>query len=77
MDAFLLQGLARILAFEDTHRAPAGLRDLDDRMLRDIGYEPGVGWIHEVEARMQKQEQKRPDVPSSPKQVPNLRRGYA
>ena len=77
MDAFLLQGLARILAFEDTHRAPAGLRDLDDRMLRDIGYEPGVGWIHEVEARMQKQEQKRQDVPSSPKPVPNLRRGYA
>ena len=53
MDATLLLGLGRILAFENTHRAPAELRHLDDRMLRDIGYEPGVGWIREIEARMQ------------------------
>ena len=53
MDAMLLLGLGRVLAFESTHRAPAGLRHLDDRMLRDIGYEPGVGWIEEIEARTQ------------------------
>lgn len=56
MDALLLQGLARILAFENTHRAPAGLRDLDDRMLRDIGYEPYVGWMDGMEPQVKREQ---------------------
>lgn len=64
MDANLLYGLGRILAFEQAHRVPAGLENLDDHMLRDIGYEPGVGWMEDVEARMAKASAERTSQPT-------------
>lgn len=72
MDASLLFGLAFLQAHERTHRVPAELAHLDDRLLRDIGFEPGVGWIEEVEARMQKGRNE-----AVPQPAPQLRPRYA